>query len=179
MSAPTATPKDDLIAMMLRFVGVPNAGTDLDPYYRGAAKYADRFLASHPALQSPAPAPSPWNKNNPCPWCKSCGLPAEAHKEGGYCTGSDGELCKAFVAWEYDRPAPVPAVPALAWTKRAVELLETVTSHGIRHGASCRGFHGFPGCSCGSEKALTELRGMMVAALIPEPTTTQAPEVKP
>jgi hypothetical protein len=58
--------------------------------------------------QSTPPAPQaakgPWSKDRPCPWCKSCGLPAMYHKEGWYVTGTDGESCKVFVPWEY--PAP-------------------------------------------------------------------------
>lgn len=57
---------------------------------------------------------SPWNAENPCPWCKSCGQPAQYHIEGSYAIGAHGKPCRIFVPWEG------PAAPIGGDTREAL-----------------------------------------------------------
>lgn len=64
---------------------------------------------AHPQESQPSTAPR-WSKDNPCPWCKSCGQPVRYHKPGLYASGSDGKPCTEFVSWEYpEQPSTAPA----------------------------------------------------------------------
>ena len=97
------------------------------------AAYKTKLEAGVGRLRGQAPGPDlgPWSASNPCPWCKSCGLPAQYHKEGSYTTGSDGALCTAFVPWEYaaapgESPAPAPAPARLLDDPRIAAVVKNV-----------------------------------------------------
>jgi hypothetical protein len=87
----------------------PGSSHSVAAYFRMREAWADLLKTrSVPKPKAEGSTPeSPWSKEKPCPWCKSCGQPDKYHAEGSYATGRDGMPCKTFVLWD-----PPPGTPA-------------------------------------------------------------------